>query len=393
MRVLTVGNMYPPHHLGGYELMWRSWVRHARAAGHEVRVLTTDYRSAAPDPALAEDADVHRDLRWYWRDHEFPRLGLRERLRVERHNLATLERHVEELAPDALCWWAMGGMSMSMIEWARRRGLPAAAVVVDEWLLYGPKVDQWQSAARRAGPLRGPLERLTGVPSRLRFDPALRWLFASRTLVEHARGNGWRLPGATVAHAGIDPSLFAPRPSREWRGRLLYLGRLDPRKGIEIAVRALALLEGATLRVVGAGDDAYAERLRALASELRLEGRVSFDRVPRSQVPAAYAEADALVFPVLWEEPWGLVPLEAMASGVPVVATGTGGSGEYLAHEENCLLYSPPDDPGALARALARLAAERELRERLRAGGLATAARHTEEAFNEAVLGALAELA
>ena len=80
MRILAVGNMYPPHHLGGYELIWRSAVRRICAArGHEVRVLTTDYRHPAPDPSIPEDPDVHRELRWYWHDHEFPPLSLRAR--------------------------------------------------------------------------------------------------------------------------------------------------------------------------------------------------------------------------------------------------------------------------------------------------------------------------
>ena len=55
MKVLDVGTMFPPHYLGGYELIWRSAVRRARAAGHDVRVLTTDYRS--PD---APEAPANR---------------------------------------------------------------------------------------------------------------------------------------------------------------------------------------------------------------------------------------------------------------------------------------------------------------------------------------------
>ncbi len=65
----------------------------------------------------------------------------------------------------------------------------------------------------------------------------------------------------------------------------------------------------------------------AWSGELGLTERVSFERVAGDAVPAILAAADALLFPVQWEEPWGLVPLEAMASGTPVVATGTGGSG------------------------------------------------------------------
>jgi len=92
-----------------------------------------------------------------------------------------------------------------------------------------------------------------------------------------------------------------------------------------------------------------------------------------------------VVFPVVWEEPWGLVPLEAMALGRPVVATGRGGSGEYLRDDENALLFEA-GDAEALAAAVTRLADDPDLRTRLRAGGSATAPLHTEDVFNDAVL-------
>ena len=95
-----------------------------------------------------------------------------------------------------------------------------------------------------------------------------------------------------------------------------------------------------------------------------------------------YAGADAVVFPVTWDEPWGLVPIEAMAHGVPVVATGRGGSAEYLRDGENALLHAP-GEPAALATVLRRLADDPDLRERLRRGGAATAPQHTARAFNE----------
>ena len=66
---------------------------------------------------------------------------------------------------------------------------------------------------------------------------------------------------------------------------------------------------------------------------------------PRDRLPATFAEHDALLFPVRWEEPWGLVPLEAMAVGLLVVASGRGGSAEYFEDGENCLLADPDDGP------------------------------------------------
>src|SRR3954451_4049741 len=164
MRVLTVGNMYPPLHDGGYELVWRDAVEDLRGRGHEVRVLTTEHRAAEPRPA--EDA-VFRELRWYWRDHEFPRLSPARRLRLERHNAAVLDRHLRDLDPDVVGWWSMGGMSLGLIERARRAGRPAVAAVCDDWTLYGPRVDGWirMFATRpRTGAIA---ERTTGLPTRV----------------------------------------------------------------------------------------------------------------------------------------------------------------------------------------------------------------------------------
>jgi glycosyltransferase involved in cell wall biosynthesis len=89
-----------------------------------------------------------------------------------------------------------------------------------------------------------------------------------------------------------------------------------------------------------------------------------------------YGDADVCVFPSEWAEPFGIVPLEAMASGTPVVATGTGGSGEYLVDGDNCVLFQP-GDVGGLAEGVRALAGDPALRARLIAGGLATAARLT----------------
>jgi glycosyltransferase involved in cell wall biosynthesis len=99
---------------------------------------------------------------------------------------------------------------------------------------------------------------------------------------------------------------------------------------------------------------------------------VHFGALEREQLPAEYRAADVMVFPSTWPEPFGLVPIEAMACGVPVVATGVGGSAEFLVHGENCLLVEP-GDPVALAAAVRRLAGDPALRRTLVAHGLETA--------------------
>jgi len=391
VRILCVGSMYPPHHLGGYELVWQAAVDDLRARGHDVRVLASDHREAGA-AGFPEAPDVHRELRWYWRDHAFPRVGPRARLGLERSNAATFDRHVDDFRPEVVSWWSMGGMSLSLLERARRRRLPGVAFVNDAWLIYGPLVDAWIRFATRPGVPAELLERVTGLPAR--FDPqaSAHFVFASED-TRRASLERWPIDGSEVVHGGIDRTFFdGGVPPGEWGWRLLYVGRIDPRKGIATAIRALDQLPAAaTLRVVGGGDETHLRELRDLVDSLRLTERVSFDGPrPRGDLPGVYAAADAVVFPVEWAEPWGLVPLEAMACARPVVATGTGGSAEYLRDRENCMLYAP-GDPAGLADRTTQLADDAGLRERLRRGGLETARAHTDEAFNDRVEAVLAE--
>jgi glycogen synthase len=380
--------MYPPHHFGGYELVWQSAMRHLERRGHEVRVLTTDLRTASAEP---DDPYVRRELRWYWRDHDFPRLSRLERVRLERANAKVLERELRELRPQVMSWWSMGGMSLSLLERVRRRGIPAVAFVHDDWLEYGPRVDGWLGAlAARPRWAVAAAERLMRVPARVDLDRAARYVFVSETTRRRALATGLAPVSTGVAHSGIEAAFLDPAPEREWSWSLLYVGRLDKRKGVDTAAEALAgLPPAASLTLVGGWDEREQRRLSRTAEELGVADRlVLAGQRSRAEVHAAYADADAVVFPVRWEEPWGLVPLEAMARGRPVVATGRGGSGEYLRDGVNALLFEA-GDPAALAGAVTRLARDGELRRRLLSGGLETAARHTEDRFNNQVLAEL----
>src|SRR5687767_8584906 len=83
MRILTVGNLYPPQHLGGYELMWQATVRALRVRGHDVSVLTTDTRLR---DLLEFEPGISRSLQWYWREHRWPRMAPWTVRAIERHN-------------------------------------------------------------------------------------------------------------------------------------------------------------------------------------------------------------------------------------------------------------------------------------------------------------------
>jgi len=345
-RVLTIGNLWPPAGAGGYERIWVAAVDALRAAGSEVRVLTSN----APVPAAADDAV--RELRWYSRDGAWLRPGVLGAWGIERHNARVLERELRGFAPDVVLFFAMGGLSLSLVE---RVDVPAVGVVGDGWMIYGPDADAWMRLRRR----RPRLEHV-------------HWLFISQAARERA---GADLPHTGIAHPGVDPAAFPRAPERPWGWRLALVGRSAPEKGVDVALAALAQLPEAMLVMDAPGEHAPVER-------------VEFRRSAPGAVARTYADADAVLFPVTWNEPWGLVPLEAMSVGRPVVATATGGAAEYLRDGVNALVVEP-GDPGALASAVRRLAADPQLRARLRAGGFETAARYTEAGFCATVVDAV----
>jgi glycosyltransferase involved in cell wall biosynthesis len=188
----------------------------------------------------------------------------------------------------------------------------------------------------------------------------------------------------TVVYPGIDESFLKPLQSGPWRWRLIYVGRIDRQKGVDTAVEALSHLPNkTTLSIWGSGDPSYVVELRALAERLDASDRVRFcGFATADQLRSAYADADAVVFPARWNEPFGLVPLEAMGVGRPVVTTSRGGTREFVRDGDNALVFEA-GDAAALARCVERLAGDTGLRSQLKQAGFRTAARYTAARFAE----------
>lgn len=389
MRVLSIGLLYPPHYLGGYELMCEGAMGAARARGHEVRILVSDY--CAPDVRDQDIFPVDRSLRSYLDEtaQRVAPIGLRETIRLERHDAAVLDRHLREFAPHIVSWWGMGGMPLTLIERVRRAGVPSVFCVGDHWLSYGPQTDHWTNTVRRLRlrRLASILEPVVGIPICNRLEDAGRFLFNSDYTFEVAAASGFRARDWTVVTPGVHSRYRPAKVCESWRGRLLYVGRLEPGKAVDVIIAALTQLPAeVTLKVIGAGETAYESELRQQARALAVQERIEFaGPMPAERLPSAYAEADAVIFPVRWDEPWGLVPLEAMAVGKPVIATSRGGAATYLRDRENALII-PVDDPGMLAAAVLRLAASGELRSTLREGGFRSASKYSAERHDKLVV-------
>lgn len=372
-RMLVVGNMYPPHHLGGYELSCRDVVSRWMDNGHDVRVLTSTFRRDSASDGF--EPHVRRALRLYWNDHELVSPSPLGRVLVELANQRALHRALAWSRPDVVSVWNMGAASLGLLTTLRDSRIPTVLNVCDDWLLYGPRLDAWTRAIAGRRPSVATAARRLGVPA---APPTLDWVAATCFVSRHTRDRAlehasWDLARHTVVFSGIERRDVATDASalgdHTWQWRLLFVGRLDPRKGAATVVRALAHLpEEATLEILGPGSTAERDAIQLEARRVGAESRVTFDEVARDELAARYHRADVVVFPSEWDEPFGLVPLEAMAAGTPVVATGVGGSADFLHDGVNCLRFEPRDD-ASLATALQRLAADPELRRRLVAAG------------------------
>ena len=205
---------------------------------------------------------------------------------------------------------------------------------------------------------------LTRFRHERRTLPAIRTLaiseFLKRRLIEAGYPEQRIAVLRPMAPAGVD---YVPPPAGEVP-RFLFAGRLVPQKGLQWLFRALQRVR-VPCRLDVAGDGYARERLQREAENLHLQDRVRFHGwLQRDALDSLFRSARAVVFPSLWQEPAGLVPLEAMAHGRAVIASRVGGACEPIDDGSDGLVVEP-GDVDRLAAALERLAGEFDLARRL----------------------------
>lgn len=394
MKILYLTNLYAPYHIGGYELIAGTVGAGMRRRGHETRVLTSDHRVAERGLPPGE-VGVERTLRLHGMDG-YPWLGIRAVRAIELHNNRVLRATLANFRPDLVHVFNPAGLSKSLLLTLQRHALPTVYFVSDHWIVRNLGADVWLNWWNRTA--ASPAQRLlraawTRLGRRRAWDaiaptdPASalefrRLYFCSRYLRDEAVAAGHRVEHGEVIYNAVDTARFhgPPRRADEPLRRLLYVGRLHPDKGVLTLLDALAAVRdrwSGELTLCGGGAADFVARLRERVERDHLP--VRFRQAGADEMPEVYRTHDALAFTSEWGEPFALTPLEAMASGLPVIATTTGGSAEIFRDGENALTY-PAGNAAALGQGLLRLAGDDALRARLAADGQAdVAARFGEE--------------
>ena len=353
MKILALTNLYPPHYLGGYELICYMVVNELRARGHHVQVLTSNH--VEPGKPVETERHVARTLRIHG-FYGHPWLNIAKLQRLEAHNNQTLFAAIEKQKPDLVYVWNMGGLSKSMVLTLQRLGIPTVFYLSDHWIARGFASDVWlnwwngtasakkkflRRAAEMTG-LRSLLDRTapTNPPAHLKFQ---RLYFCSKALRKLTAAAGFEVMHGAVIYAPVDIQKFDGTPKRESDPLrfFVWVGRLAPDKGVMTALKSMKHVQGKVsgeLHIYGKGDADYTAELKDFVTKHNLP--VTFSSAGMDEMPAIYRKHDALLFTSEWAEPFALTPLEAMASGLPVIGTTTGGSREIFRHHDNALTYT-----------------------------------------------------
>lgn len=389
MKILVVTNYYPPLLIGGYEIRCYDLVQALGQRGHEVIVLTGF-------EGVENKIQEQNVLRW------IPLENQRERISRWKKYLRVSELHrrirklVQDQKPDLIHIWNMMHVPRFIFGALRAEGIPVVFHIEDgSWLyqdfIYQPKYFRW-----RCRKLFGESfwkfcfassNGLLGLKNIARYF--FRWVLSKgavslvighATFPSHFRKEEFDKSSCSNAESGVIPGgirvdLFRG-PVRTFKPlfKILYVGQIYPLKGLHTLIEALIGLEPEDreryeLYVVGESppgvNPSYLEELKDLVRQEGLEDSVHFiGKITHQDLPQVYQAHDIFVFPSIIQEGHSLSVIEAMASGLVVLSTATGGNAEIVHHEENALVFQE-GHMEELQNCLKRVSSDSALFERL----------------------------
>lgn len=387
MRILFLSNFFPPEASGGFELWAYEASMGLRDRGHNVCVLTA--RAMKKDPTPTPEW-VHQAL--YLEMDIVPLVNsirfFTQRSWRERQNLATLKATIDEFDPEVVMIWGMWNLHRSLAAYVETVfGRKTIYYIGDYWMtLPNQYVHYWQERSNSvvAGLLKNSLRPLAKRALAGMSHPQLRIpraLFPTQYMQDELHAQGIAAGESTIITGAVDlqPFINPPKPVGETI-ELLWIGRLTQTKGVQTAIDAVAQLVhehgcNCRLTIVGRGEADFKVKMQQRVAHLNLDKYVTFIVFqPTEKVIELCKKSDILLFTSIWPEPFGRVLVEAMAAGLVVVGTGTGGSAEIMT-PENSLCFEP-NNHTQLADQILRLQQHPKLYQSLAEAGQAHVVEH-----------------
>lgn len=334
-RVLVVNNLFPPQELGGYGRLLADFADLLRRRGHSVEVLTSDTPYLGPVPE--HEPWVERSLKLFgsWQAGKTTAGSPSLTQDCVTHNLGAVANKIRRFQPNICLLGNIDYVGSPIINELLNAGVPVLHHVGNSSPGYAPK----------------------DAPT----DPRYRLAAASVWLARKIAAAGFPFSRVDVIYPGalVTEYYRAELPKQDLL-RIGYASIVLPYKGPQVLLAALAQLREAgvpfSCTIAGTSTDpAYVSSLKEGCSRSGLDGQVAFAGfLDRSSLKELFATHNVLAFPSQFDEPFGISQVEAMASGLIVVSSGTGGAAEIVEDEVSGLI-APPREPAAFAQAFASL--------------------------------------
>lgn len=323
MKILVITNLYPPQLIGGYERSMADYSRLLHQRGHKVHVLTsnteaytTSYTEAVAEPIINRTLKLCGE--WTQQSPACYSFDvIQDALHCNRH---IIRSEIESFQPDVCLSGNIDFLGLDALEIILENSIPVLHYMMNEHPGYlpevAPKTQQYQ------------------------YITCSEWI---RKTLEQA---GYPTATAQTIYPGAAVEEFYQEelPQRDYL-RIAYASLVMPYKGAGVLMEALALLKATELKFTAtfAGGSLMPEFVAALQSFAEAEGmkdQVTFTgALSREGLKQLYKNHNVLVFPSCFPEPFGISQIEAMASGLALVTSGTGGACETIRHGQEGFLF------------------------------------------------------
>lgn len=378
MRILVITNLYPPQVLGGYERAIADFTRLLQQRGHELLVLTSDttaFFSSHPSPDPEPQIERSLLLCGQWHLERGPEwFSEQEIVAIKHHNSQVLKQHLHTFQPDVCLVGNATFLPVELLEQVLATPIAIAHYVMNAQPGY--------------------------LPSLAPQSPLYRYLTCSHWVGQVLQQQGYPAATAQTIYPGAAIEAFyqAELPPRD-RLRIAYASLVMPYKGADVLVEALSLLHAVGIEFTAtiAGGTLQPDFVQALQQFIESEGLQACVHFPgvlsRQALCELYRHCNVLVFPSRFEEPFGISQVEAMAAGLTLITSGTGGSCEIVEHGQDGLIFET-ENPLDLAECLSSLPTQPDVWETLTRKGQQKAISHFSQAIAvEQLESTLSELA
>ena len=335
-KILVINNLYPPQEMGGYGRLLFDFTNILRNRGHSIYVLTSD--SPYLGNTDGDEPDVHRSLVLFggWEGGVCKTMeNPDDIIRIVRKNIAGLEQVLKEFRPDACLLGNIDFLSRNIIDPILDKKIPIIHHLGNQQPGYVVN--------------ETPKNRLYHLAA------------ASNWLKNEIQNQGYPLKDISIVFPGALVEEFRMRiPPALDKLRIVYASIVLPYKGPHILINALKRLHDSGIdfycSIAGTStDQSFVDSLKSYVNGTGMEDKIHFlGFLAREELKNLFARHNVLVFPSIVKEAFGISQVEAMAAGLTVVTSGTGGAKEIVEHGVSGIIFKTEDDT-SLAEELIQL--------------------------------------